>query len=108
MVKTSTILTFLILSTVQSQIEEEKKDFCNSLIIKQARESGFRSLNFSEKIQYHLDLRKCENKIFVKSVRKEVNDSQLASDSEKAKTFTGKSSSFAYCIMLFITYLTFN
>jgi len=108
MVKTSTILTFLILSTVQSQIEEEKKDFCNSLIIKQARESGFRSLNFSEKIQYHLDLRKCENKIFVKAVKKEVNENQLVSDSEKAKTFTGKSSSFAYCIMLFITYLTFN
>ena len=61
-----------------------------------------------EKIQYHLDLRKCENKDLVKAIKKEVNENQLVSDSEKAKSFTGSTSSCAYCIILFIAYLSIN
>jgi hypothetical protein len=108
MVKVFTTLIFFSLTPVQSQIEKDTKNSCSSLIVSQAREAGFRSLSFSEKIQYHIDLRKCENKNFVKAVKKEVKQNQLDSDLDRSKNFTGKSSSFAYCIILFITYLTVN
>ena len=108
MVKNYIILAFLIWFPVQGQDENVTKDFCGSLIVKKARNLGFRSLKFSEKIQYHLDLKKCDNKNLVKAIKKEVNENQLVSDSEKARSFTGSTSSCAYCIILFIAYLSIN
>jgi hypothetical protein len=108
MVKNYIILVFLILFPLQGQDDNVTKDFCGSLIVKKARDLGFRSLGFSEKIQYHLDLRKCENKDLVKAIKKEVNENQFISDSEKAKSFTGMTSSCAYCIIIFIAYLSIN
>lgn len=108
MVKFYIVTFFLILFPLKGQSDNKIKDSCGSLIMNKARESGFRSLKLSEKVQYHLDLRKCDNKDLVKAVKKEVNENQLISDSEEAKSFTGKSSSFTYCIILFIAYLSFN
>ena len=108
MVKSSIIIFFLISTYLIGQSDNDIKDSCGSIIIKKARESGFRSLSLSERIEYRLDLRRCENKELVKAVRKEINEKQLISDSEKSKSFTGKTSTFTYCIVLFIVYLSIN
>jgi len=106
MVKSFIISFFLFFSCLVGQSGNNINDSCGSLIVKKARESGYRSLNLSEKMEYYLDLRKCKNKDLVKAVKKEVNQNQLISDSENAKTFVGKTSTFTYCIVLFIAYLS--
>ena len=108
MVKSFIISFFLFFSCLVGQSGNNINDSCGSLIVKKARESGYRSLNLSEKMEYYLDLRKCKNKDLVKAVKKEVNQNQLISDSENANTFVGKTSTFTYCIVLFIAYLSFN
>ena len=108
MVKSYIISFFLFFSYLIGQSDNNINDSCGSIIVKKARESGYRSLNLSEKMEYYLDLRKCKNKDLVKAVKKEVNQNQLISDSENAKTFVGKTSTFTYCIVLFIAYLSFN
>ena len=108
MVKSYFIIFFLIFSSLIGQSDNDIKNSCGSLVIKKTRESGFRTLKLSEKIEYHLDLRRCGNKELVKAVKKEVNENQLISDSEKSKSFTGKTSTFTYCIVLFIVYLAIN
>ena len=45
------------------------------------------------------------NKDFVKIVKDEVNKDQLVADAYYEQSFTGKSSSYAYCILTFIVIL---
>jgi len=105
MVKFCILIFFMVFALLFGQSSDQLKEPCSSLIIQKARANGIRSLKLTEKIQYHIDLKKCNNKDFVKIVKDEVNKDQLVADAYYAQSFTGKSSSYAYCILTFIVIL---
>jgi len=94
-------------SLLMGQEVSPPKSVCSSEIVLKARTEGYRSLTLGEKIQFTLDLRKCEPAELKKAIKKEVNQKQLTSDAKAGETFVGKTSSFAYCVMAVILYWTF-
>ena len=101
------IYIFILLTPISGQIKNESINPCKSKVVQKAKESGLRSLKLAEKIQYYRDLKKCQNKGLAKAIKKEVNSKQLNDDANSAKTFVGKTSTFAYCVMALILYMAF-
>lgn len=68
---------------------------------------GLRSLKISEIPVYMKELRSCnkEDKEKLKKIKKSAEDIQLADDADKSKTFVGRTSGLAYCVLAFIAYL---
>jgi|TARA_Y100000310_G_scaffold105251_1_gene103630 hypothetical protein len=102
------VFSFLILAPLCAQVAKKPNNPCNSEVVQKARKDGFRSLKLMEKIQFYRDLKKCEDKVLAKSIKKEVNAIQLKTDAENSKLFVGRTSGCAYCVIALFVYLLFS
>lgn len=94
-------------TALYGQVAEKDKGPCATETILKARTEGYHSLSLSEKVQFTLDLRKCEPKNLRTAIKKEVNQKQIEADAKEAETFVGKTSSFAYCVIAVVLYWAF-
>jgi len=100
------IRAFILLFWIPLDAQENNKptNLCNTEVIQKGQKFGYRSLNFKEKISFNRNLKKCEDRVLAKSIKKGVNLNQLKADAENSKKFAGKTSSCAYCVMALIFY----
>jgi hypothetical protein len=66
-----------------------------------------RSLKISEIPSYLVELKNCKDKAKVKIIKNSANEKQLEDDAENNKSFVGRTSGCAYCVMALIVYLAF-
>lgn len=97
-----------ILSGQTKKASKQKINYCEEKAIELARQNGYRSLSSKQKLEYHLNLRKCNPVDVRKAIRKEVSNQQLKKDAKDSKSFVGKASTFSYCVMLLMVYLSLN
>ena len=80
---------------------------CNGKKIQKLAKQGLRSLRISAIPSYLVELKNCKDKAKVKTIKHSANEKQLEDDANSAKTFVGKTSTFAYCVMALILYMAF-
>ncbi|MBN4081154.1 hypothetical protein JYT44_02185 [Caldithrix abyssi] len=78
---------------------------CEGEMIEKVESKGLRSLKISEIPVYMKELKTCEDKERVKAIKKRAEEKQLAADAENSKTFVGRTSGYAYCVMALFVYL---
>ena len=104
MVKLFPLLFFL---SISFGFEKDQEAPCNGEKIQKVAKKGLRSLKISEIPSYLVELKNCKDKAKVKIIKNSANEKQLEDDAENNKSFVGRTSGCAYCVMALIVYLAF-
>ena len=102
MVKLFPLLFFV---SISFGFEKDQEAPCNGEKIQKVAKKGLRSLKISEIPSYLVELKNCKDKAKVKIIKNSANEKQLEDDAENNKSFVGRTSGCAYCIMALIVYL---
>ena len=104
MVKLFPLLFFV---SISFGFEKDQEAPCNGKKIQKLAKQGLRSLKISEIPSYIVELKNCKDKERVKTIKNSANEKQLEDDAENNKSFVGRTSGCAYCVMALIVYLAF-
>lgn len=104
MVKLFPLLFFV---SISFGFEKDQEAPCKGEKIQKVAKKGLRSLKISEIPSYLVELKNCKDKAKVNRIKNAANEKQLEDDAQNNKSFVGRTSACAYCVMALIVYLAF-
>ena len=99
------IIPLLLLISFLGSSPVDPQEKCEGEKIEKVQQKGLRSLKILEIPLYIKELKSCKDKDSVKMIRKSAEEKQIGTDAEKSKTFVGRTSGCAYCVIALVVYL---